>query len=533
MHRLADDRLELALRASNEGIWQWAVGAEVVEYSERVLEFFGCSAEEAPHIFYQPEVCFHENDAPRFKRALDQMLEINGKELIGVDCRFIRQDGSHCWLRVRGACVRNDAGEVVRMAGSMIDISKRKTAELALEEERHLLRLLIENIPNNVYFKDTESRFVMVNRATAVKMGYEHSGEIIGKTDFDFFDERHAQKSRAHEVDIMASGEAQEESLEQETWDGQDSTWVITTKIPWLDRKGKVRGTFGVSSDVSDLLNTQIRLAGVADELKQRNQEYEEELKLAREIQQSVIQDKPEGLPYEGAEAKYGACFSMRYEPDREMAGDFFEVIPLSDTSAGVLICDVMGHGMRASLVVAMLRGLVEKERESATHPEWFLYGLNDSLSKILNHAGISMFATAFYAVIDVDLGKLSYASAGHPLPLIRTGGEVKQLSSELIVKGPALGLVPEAPYGCDHLSLAELDQMLLFTDGIYETENAEGEQLGVPAMCQKLNQLADVQSAESSLSTLMEMAADHAAGNGYGDDVCLLGIDFTIEGSF
>lgn len=526
MHTPTEDRLELALRASNEGIWQWYAGAEAVQYSERVLGFMGCTEENAPNVFLYPEMAIHENNLSDFRSAVARVMKKHGREMFGVDCQFIRPDRTICWLRIRGACVRNEQGDMVKMAGSMIDISRRKIAELALEEERYLLRMLIESIPNNVYFKDIDSHFVMVNRATAVKMGYDQAGEIIGKTDHDIFDRRHADKSRQDEVGIMQTGVSQQESLEREIWEGQDDTWVLTTKIPWYDRKGKIRGTFGVSSDVSNLLNTQIRLSQLAGELKLRNEEYEEELRLAHEIQQALLQEEPVDLPAPDVAANYQAKFRTRYIPDSEMAGDFYEVIPISPTKRGVLICDVMGHGVRASLVVAMIRGLIEKESASASEPEWFLYGLNYGLSKILQHAGITMFATAFYGVLDVQEGELRYSCAGHPMPIVIKGNDVRVLTSKTMRRGPALGLMAEAPYSGDVLSFEDFDQMVLYTDGIYEVENIEGEQLGVSGLCKALGEFPRPADLDAVLDRMLQTASRHSAVDGYGDDVCLFGIE-------
>ena len=325
----------------------------------------------------------------------------------------------------------------------------------------------------------------------------------------------------------MATLQPQEESIERETWEGQEDTWVLTTKIPWLDRHGKVRGTFGVTSDVSDMVNVQVRLSNVANELKLRNSEYEKELELARQVQQAVLLENPQPFPKKGVRSEFRADFSMHYEPDSEMAGDFYEVFEVSDTQVGILICDVMGHGVRAALVVAMIRGLIEKESDSATHPEWFLYGLNDSLANIFTHAGIQMFATALYMVVDVKQGTLSYASAGHPLPIISKGGVSSLMKSKKIVRGPALGLMAEAPYGSDSISLNELDQVMLYTDGIFEVENPAGEELGVDALIEELSE-QNPADARAAIDCILKRAQAHSQNNGYGDDVCLLGIDFT-----
>lgn len=521
------DRLELALRASNEGIWQWDLVHNDVSYSERVLLFLGYPSGEVPNIFEDSYLYFHAEDLKMLEEALAQMLKPHGDEIFAVDCRYRRPDSQLVWLRLRGACVRDERGIATRIAGSMIDISKRKTTEQSLQEERHLLNQLIENIPNNIYFKDSKSRFVMVNKATAEKMGFEKAEELLGKSDHDFFDQAHADRSREDELEIMETRQPQQESIERETWEGQEDTWVLTTKIPWFDHSGKVKGTFGVTSDVSDMMNMQLRLSNVASELQRRNAEYEKELELARQVQQAVLLKNPKPFPAEGVESKFRAEFSMHYEPDSEMAGDFYEVFEINETQTGILICDVMGHGVRAALVVAMLRGLIEKESDSAAQPEWFLYGLNDSLAKIFTRANIQMFATALYVVVDAEKGTLSYASAGHPMPIITKNGVSSKLRSDKIVRGPALGLMAEAPYGSDIVDLAEIDQMVLYTDGIYEVADAAGEELGLDALITALNDRQPQYSRES-LACILRTAIDHSENRGYGDDVCLLGIDFT-----
>src|SRR5690606_20203670 len=132
--------------------------------------------------------------------------------------------------------------------------------------------------------------------------------------------------------------------------------WVITSKFPWYDRSGNLKGTFGVSSDVTDLVKAQQQAERLAGELRIRNEAYEEELHLAREIQTALAGGGFPAIcgPHGGA-----LTFGARYIPISGLAGDFFEVVPVSENAAGFLICDVMGHGVRSALVVAMLRGLL------------------------------------------------------------------------------------------------------------------------------------------------------------------------------
>ena len=517
-----DDRLELALQASHEGIWQWDLSSNQISYSDRILNMIGHTNETAPHLFENLLQHYHPEDATILSNELKKLLS-GEEEVLGVHCRFIHPDGSYRWLRIRGCVALDKDGSPYKAVGSIIDITRRKHAEQVLEEERHLLKALVESIPANIYFKDKESKFVKANTATAEKMGFTHVDEIIGKSDHDFFDPVHADKSRADEVNIMEQQEQQTSSLEKETWEGQENSWVITSKMPWLDSKGKVKGTFGVTNDVTELVQTQQRLVEVAEKITERNQQFEEELSLATELQQaSLVTDIP-SLPHSGDTLDYTASFASTHIPMTGLAGDFYEIISISDSKMGILICDVMGHGVRAALVVSMIRGLIDKELEEAESPENFIFGLNEGLTKILSKTNITMFATALYIVIDVENGTIQFCSAGHPLPIIKKANSYQQFTNPKLQKGTALGLVKETIYGSSTLSLADVDECILFTDGIFEVTDAEDEELGVEGMLEKLNQ-APIGN-EFSTDHMISLAQQYADSTEFGDDVCLLSI--------
>ena len=516
------DRLVLALRASNEGIWDWWIGRHEIYYSRRILEFLECGLSNAPNLFLEPHESIHPEDRTRFAEALRNVLHPSGPELFAVDCRVKTGSDHWRWLRIRGTVVRNrEGGEVKRIAGSMIDISLRKQAEAQIEEERHLLRMLIDHVPLQVYFKDRQSRFVLANRQMADWMGLAEPSELNGKHDRDFFAKEHWEQAATDEAEIMESRESVKEKLEKETWRGGDDTWVLTSKFPWIDSNGDVRGTFGVSSDVTELVTAKQEATELAAELQVRNQAYEEELQLAREIQQALAGSS---FP-EVSDGVSSLNFGARYLPISGMAGDFFEVMRISDDKAGMLICDVMGHGVRSALVVAMLRGLLEKQRPSAADPTAFLGGLNNGLAAILDRAGATMFATAFYAVADLSAGTLSYACAGHPGAVASGPNGVQQLAAARKEKGPGLGLIAKAHYPSGTVSLAEVNRLLLFTDGILEAENDEGE----PFLEQRLLETAEDcrgESLEDMLDFVLSRVLQYSDGHHFDDDVCLLGME-------
>lgn len=516
-----EGRLELALRASNEGIWDWQVGSPAIYYSRRILEFLECGAQHAPNLFLPPHDAIHALERESFAAALASALNPAGPELFAIDCRVHTGGCQWRWLRIRGTVVRERDGRATRIAGSMIDISRRKAAEAQIEEERHRLRLLIDHVPLQVYFKDRESRFVLTNRKMAEWMGFQHPDELTGKHDRDFFAEEHAVTAERDEKKIMETGEPLTETLERETWRAGSDTWVLTSKFPWHDRLGQVMGTFGVSSDVTDLVEARRKADELARELAARNRTYEEELLLAREVQQALAGSRfPE---IEGARQSLSFC--ARYGPISGLAGDFFEIVRVADDCAGLLICDVMGHGVRAALVVAMLRGLLEDQRVNAADPSAYLSGLNTGLASILERAGVTVFATAFYAVADLGTGRLRYATAGHPSGIVIGPGGVRQLAREREGQGPCLGLLPNASFPAAELPLAEVSSLLLFTDGIVEAENPAGEPFQVERLL-RLVEGKQGQPMEKTLDDLLAAVLEYTDGHGFDDDVCLLAME-------
>ena len=508
------ERLDLALEASNEGIWDWDFESGTLDFTKRVGDFFECAPEDIPNFFENEEYVFEE-DRQVFFDAIES-VRAGKSEILAVEPRLRSCDKYDWkWLRVRGVPVMFE-GKITGMAGSLIDISHRKGAEQALLEEQHLTQTLVENVPLQIYFKDTKSRFTMVNTPMARWTGFETPGDLIGKSDADLFGAEHSEKALEDEQSILETGEPMEAVIEKETWPGRGDTWVLTTKMPYRNRRGELMGTFGVSNDVTELVRTQRSLAEMASELKERNEVYEEEMSLAREIQQGLL---PTDYPAFG-EARFG----HRYLPISGLAGDFFDVLELGNDQVGLLICDVMGHGVRSALVASLLRGLVSQAMNVANQPDAFLTALNAGLASFLQKAGVTMFATAFYLVVDRKVGKIRYASAGHPAGIVSDGSGASLLPLGGRGKGPGLGLLPEANYGVESIPLKGVKTLLLFTDGIYEVENSDGEAFLQNRLVQTVGRVCG-NDLEGQLDAILSEVKSFTEGGGFDDDVCLLGM--------
>ena len=141
------------------------------------------------------------------------------------------------------------------------EIASRQQMEAALAAERHLVDALLDNIPDHIYFKDRESRFIRINRSMAAQFKLNSPDDAAGRSDFDFFTEEHARRAFEDEKDIMRSGRPLVGREEMETWPDGSTTWVSTTKQCLLDKAGHVVGTFGISRDITPRKRAERRLA--------------------------------------------------------------------------------------------------------------------------------------------------------------------------------------------------------------------------------------------------------------------------------
>src|SRR5262245_22141201 len=223
------------------------------------------------------------------------------------------------------------------------------------------------------------------------------------------------------------------------------------------------------------------QLARYAEELRRKNAQMEADIHMAREIQQVFLPQQYPVFPPSASLEQSALRFHHRYQPAAAVGGDFFTVFPISDTAAGVFICDVMGHGLRAALITAVLRGLVEELKPVAADAGKFLTEINRGLHAILRRTDQVLMATAFYLLLDARDGEARFASAGHPSPLLvrRRAGKVQTLEEIDPRHGPAMGLFDKSVYPTCRCAVEEGDLLVLFTDGLYEVMGPQQEEFG------------------------------------------------------
>jgi len=140
------------------------------------------------------------------------------------------------------------------------EIAERQQAERDLAHERFLLRTLMDNFPDYIYFKDPESRFTRIGKALAAYFGLSDPHEAIGKTDADIYGAERAGQYLADEQEIMRTGRPILDKEEEQSWPDGRVTWVSTTKVPLRSPDGEVIGTFGISRDITDRKRAELQL---------------------------------------------------------------------------------------------------------------------------------------------------------------------------------------------------------------------------------------------------------------------------------
>ena len=163
------------------------------------------------------------------------------------------RDGKNHWVFEAAVDLRDEHGNAQGSIGLYQDITERKQAEEALRYERDLLQIFMDNIPDTVYFKDTESRFVRINKTQAEFLKLNDPREAIGKTDLDFQPGELAQQFTNEEKHIIETAQPIINRIESNPTKDGKPRWFSTTKVPVKDSSGRVIGTIGVSRNITEL----------------------------------------------------------------------------------------------------------------------------------------------------------------------------------------------------------------------------------------------------------------------------------------
>ncbi len=454
--------------------------------------------------------------------------------LSGFESEVFRKDGSVIWISENCRAIRDIKGRLLYYEGTVEDITQQKLAEEKLQHSEALYHSLVETLPQNIFRKDLEYHFTFANQQFCRILGRTLE-QIVGKTDFDFFPAALAEKYQRDDRVVLETGQAYE-TVEEHQAPGANKIYVHVVKTPLRNADGTIIGLQAIFWDITQqrMAEEKIRKANAAlaqsrRELSAKNLEMEDDLKMAREIQLTMLPQQYPAFPREDPNAASAFQFTHRYLPTGSVGGDFFTISALSETQAGVFVCDVAGHGVRSALVTAMIRALVEELKPLALNPGEFLSKLNSDLCAILRHTGTPLLTTAFYLAADWKTGLMRYSNAGHPKPLHlrRSASQVVPVLNAIGKSQPALGLMEDARYQTSELLLSPNDLILLFTDGLIEVQNLTSDLYTQQLLLGAVQRSMQAPAAEL-FDRLLEEVRDFAGGAAFTDDVCLVGIELS-----
>jgi serine phosphatase RsbU (regulator of sigma subunit) len=232
------------------------------------------------------------------------------------------------------------------------------------------------------------------------------------------------------------------------------------------------------------------------------------QLETAREVQSRLLPGSAPILPgYDIA----GICV-----PAYEIGGDYFDYIPLSHNRLGLAVADVSGHGIPAALVMTAFRALLRTKARGKMRPAHIAISINRLLPEITadNH-----FVTALYAVLDAPSGILTFISCGHPPPLLlHPDGTVDKLDQN----NTALGIFHDSRYTDDQVQMDAGDMLVLYTDGITELMNEQGEYFGIQRLLQVIHENKRLTVVEI-VGRVMRTTQDFSDNIGFLDDITLV----------
>ena len=243
----------------------------------------------------------------------------------------------------------------------------------------------------------------------------------------------------------------------------------------------------------------------------QRDQELGEmkqELELARRIQLSIL---PAEFP-----ASTVFHVAAKYVPMTSVAGDLYDFLMAGDRQVGLFIADVSGHGVPAALIASMVKMAATSQRANAAHPAKLLTGMNEALCG--NTQG--QYVTAAYVHLNADTREMRYAAAGHPAMLLLRGGRV----TEIHENGLLLSASEQSAYSEKTLPLEPGDRLLLYTDGLIEARNAQGQMFGEESLFAAMRNTAGDAVADAADRII---ASVQQCSKSQDDDLTVLVCDF------
>ncbi|NWH05963.1 PAS domain S-box protein [Desulfobacter latus] len=244
------ERLKLASDAAQLGIWDLDLRRNALIWDERMFRLYGVKPEAFGGAYEYWQEGVHPDDLKRASREVDEAIA--GEKPFDTEFRVVHPDGSVRHLKAYATVSRDDEGRPVRMTGVNYDITEIKSIQSRLEKQKHMLELVINSAPINIFWKDMDLIYTGCNTKFVASAGKQDMDDIVGNSDLDLIWSGEAQKYLDDDHEVLTTGIPKLNYEENYTLPDGSLVWWRTSKIPLKNGKGDVFGLLAVSEDITE-----------------------------------------------------------------------------------------------------------------------------------------------------------------------------------------------------------------------------------------------------------------------------------------
>mgnify|MGYP001063199686 CR=1 FL=1 len=464
---------------------------------------------------------FFKKDSAQSKFAVEQKI-IKENEGVASKEHHFKTDGSERWVLSNKYPWTDEEGHVMGTFGISRDITQQTIAEQALSKQHHLIDTLLYVLPCRIWIRDRNHRFKFINEEYRKDLGLKDESQALGRQLNDFIEHDLLKVIKAEDTHIMETGVPVINRVEYDLSPINKSRWVSISKVPLYNSEGLIEGIVGVTFDITAQKEAEAQATATGKELEIKNTQMEQELSLARKMQQTLATARFPQIFASNPQSQIHAAYI--YQPSEHLSGDFFLLSPIDETHFGVFICDVMGHGVRSALVTVVIRGLLEEQRSELSKPTALFERLNKVLSRLAQDPDFPRFVTAAYAYFDIEKRTVEVVSAGH-IPIIALSPNNPEQQILVHDPDPALGMIEDVTFHTTLSAIYPNSLYILSTDGLLEQENKAGEPFGFDRILEAVRPQNRKIDANASLKSLEQALQAHAEDLPITDDICAVGV--------